>query len=81
MYRLEIPGYMFEDTPIWWQNFINDCRKNHPDVHGQDFTRLTAAILKEEYHALKIFNPAIFDIEALSFEKEAHKTWFLLRWS
>jgi hypothetical protein len=72
---------MFDETPIWWQNFINDCLENHPDVHGSDFSRIVDVILKEEYHALKIFNPAIFDIEALSFEKEAHKTWFLLRWS
>jgi hypothetical protein len=81
MHRLEIPGCMFESTPIWWQNFIHDCRLKYPNDFGSDFRRVTTKILKEEYHASKIYDRRINDIEALAFDKEEYKTWFVLRWS
>lgn len=81
MVRLEITGNHFDDSPIWWQKFINDCKQNHPYESVGD---VTAKILEEEYHATKEYGTKYTPfrcVQALNFENEEYKTWFILKWS
>lgn len=77
--RLNIPGDNFFETPLWWQNFVMHCEELHPSIHGKDFYKLTAKILKNEYNAIKIYeDDALIGLE---FVNPAMISFFMLKWS
>lgn len=81
MVRLEITGKHFDETPKWWQNFLNECKQSHP---CESIVDVTEKILKEEYNATKEYGTKYTlskAIQALVFETEEYKTWFILKWS
>ena len=84
---LELTGKTYADTPQWWKNFILECKQQHESQQDKiftDFRDFTSKILEEQYHATKIYGKLYTtndNLQALKFESEAHKNWFILRWS
>lgn len=78
-------GYVWEDCPASWQNFVKDVWSRHPDSDYYS-EKKKRKILKAE---LKKYNARVNTMEKLESDEELSvvifatpedKSWFLLKW-
>lgn len=83
---VDVNGKSFEDSPIWWQNFIIWFDEKYNDhTFGTDHDRdkkLNNELSHYMAHMILEFDSdGDSDIAALEFTTEAHANWFILKWS
>lgn len=81
--ELEVYGEFFEDTPVWWKNYLNSFplyRKSEDgESPGVNRLRRIRNRLQLDYKAVMLYNDTGF--YALKFTDPKYSTKFLLDWS
>jgi len=77
-YKLVIPGVSFDESPIWWQNFINYV-DSRPRVNGEHKSYYD--ILKEDYKATHHPGRRDRNEDYIRFLQEEDAVVFKLKWS
>jgi len=76
-YKLTISGKYFDDSPIWWRQFIEHVEKRTDD-NGKSI--MFEEILVNEFNGVHCPNRMDRELDYILFPDEESAVVFLLRW-